>query len=114
MYGIGVDWRVVVVGGHTRNIGKTQLVCDLIAALPEAEWIAGKITQYGHGVCAQNGAECDCAPDDPTAPTVIRPDCSGTPEDTSKPWLGCGCGAARPVAPFAWTAALLLALLRRR
>ena len=64
MSGIGVDWRVVVVGGHTRNIGKTQLVCDLIAALPEAEWIAGKITQYGHGVCAQNGAECDCAPDE--------------------------------------------------
>jgi hypothetical protein len=57
-------WRVVVVGGHTRSIGKTQLVCDLIAALPEARWIAGKITQYGHGVCAQNGKDCDCAPDE--------------------------------------------------
>jgi len=57
-------WRVVVVGGHTRSIGKTQLVCDLIAALPEAQWIAGKITQYGHGVCAQNGKDCDCAPDE--------------------------------------------------
>jgi hypothetical protein len=55
-------WRVVVVGGHTRSIGKTQLVCDVIAAFPEASWIAGKITQYGHGVCAQNGANCDCAP----------------------------------------------------
>src|SRR5262249_40643715 len=39
-----------------------QLVCDLIAALPEMEWVAGKITQYGHGVCAQNGENCDCAP----------------------------------------------------
>ena len=58
------NWRVVVVGGHTRSIGKTQLACDLIAALPEAEWIAGKITQYGHGVCAQNGEDCDCAPDE--------------------------------------------------
>src|SRR5271154_2759449 len=57
-------WRVIVVGGHTRSIGKTQLVCDLIAALPEANWIAGKITQYGHGVCAQNGENCDCAPDE--------------------------------------------------
>lgn len=57
-------WRVVVVGGHTRSIGKTQLVCDLIAAFPEARWIAGKITQYGHGVCAQNGQDCDCAPDE--------------------------------------------------
>ena len=55
-------WRVIVVGGHTRSIGKTQLVCDVIAAFPDAHWIAGKITQYGHGVCAQNGENCDCAP----------------------------------------------------
>jgi hypothetical protein len=58
------DWRVIVVGGHTRSIGKTQLVCDLIAAFPAANWVAGKITQYGHGVCAQNGEDCDCAPDE--------------------------------------------------
>jgi len=57
-------WRVIVVGGHTRSIGKTQLVCDLIAAFPGANWVAGKITQYGHGVCAQNGEDCDCAPDE--------------------------------------------------
>jgi hypothetical protein len=54
--------RLIVVGGHTRSIGKTQLVCDLIAALPQANWLAGKITQYGHGVCATNGHDCDCAP----------------------------------------------------
>ncbi|MGC2527028.1 MAG: hypothetical protein WA639_04740 [Candidatus Acidiferrum sp.] len=58
------QWRVVVVGGHTRSIGKTQLVCDIISAFPQANWIAGKITQYGHGVCAQNGHDCDCAPDE--------------------------------------------------
>jgi hypothetical protein len=58
------QWRVIVVGGHTRSIGKTQLVCDVIAAFPQANWIAGKITQYGHGVCAQNGDNCDCAPDE--------------------------------------------------
>jgi hypothetical protein len=57
-------WRVVVVGGHTRSIGKTQLVCDLIRTFPNAQWIAGKITQYGHGICARNGHECDCAPDE--------------------------------------------------
>ena len=56
--------RLVVVGGHTRNIGKTALVCELIRALPEAAWVAGKITQYGHGVCAANGRDCDCAPDE--------------------------------------------------
>ena len=59
-----VHWRVIVVGGHTRSIGKTQLVCDVISAFRSANWIAGKITQYGHGVCAQNGANCDCAPDE--------------------------------------------------
>ena len=52
------------MGGHTRSIGKTQLVCDIISAFPRANWIAGKITQYGHGVCAQNGTSCDCAPDE--------------------------------------------------
>ncbi len=57
-------WRMIVVGGHTRSIGKTQLVCDVISAFPRANWIAGKITQYGHGVCAQNGENCDCAPDE--------------------------------------------------
>ena len=59
-----MPWKVIVVGGHTRSIGKTQLVCDLIAAFPNENWIAGKITQYGHGVCAQNGEDCDCAPDE--------------------------------------------------
>jgi len=57
-------WRLIVVGGHTRSIGKTQLVCDVISAFRPANWIAGKITQYGHGVCAQNGENCGCAPDE--------------------------------------------------
>lgn len=60
----GPLWRLIVVGGHTRSIGKTQLVCDVIGAFPHANWVAGKITQYGHGVCAQNGENCDCAPDE--------------------------------------------------
>ncbi len=58
--------RLIVVGGHTRSIGKTQLVCDIIARLPQAHWLAGKITQYGHGVCAQKGENCDCAPTEHT------------------------------------------------
>lgn len=57
-------WRVIVVGGHTRSIGKTQLVCDVIGAFAGAGWIAGKITQYGYGVCAQNGEDCACAPEE--------------------------------------------------
>lgn len=61
---IGKRWRVFVIGGHTRSIGKTQLVCDVIASFPEANWIAGKITQYGHGFCVKKGKHCDCAPDE--------------------------------------------------
>jgi len=60
----GTLWRLLVVGGHTRSIGKTQLVCDIISSFPKTEWIAGKLTQYGHGVCAQNGENCDCAPEE--------------------------------------------------
>ncbi len=51
---------IVVVGGHTRNIGKTSVVEGLIAALPELRWTAFKITQFGHGVCSANGEPCDC------------------------------------------------------
>ncbi len=53
---------IVVVGGHSRNIGKTSVVAGLIAALPMYEWTAFKITQFGHGRCSLNGEPCDCAP----------------------------------------------------
>lgn len=70
---------VVVVGGHTRNIGKTSVVAGLIAALPEFAWTAVKITQYGHGICSANGEECDCATADHTiAVSEERDRSSGT------------------------------------
>ena len=52
---------IVVVGGHSRSVGKTSVVAELISALRECDWTAVKITQYGHGVCSANGAPCDCA-----------------------------------------------------
>lgn len=55
---------VVVVGGHSRSVGKTSVVAGLIAALPEYQWLAVKITQYGHGICSNHGGPCDCAVDD--------------------------------------------------
>ena len=55
---------VIVVGGHSRSVGKTSVVAGLIAALPEMHWTAVKITQYGHGICSANGEPCDCATDD--------------------------------------------------
>ncbi len=52
---------IVVIGGHSRSVGKTSVVAGLISALRQYDWTAVKITQYGHGVCSANGAPCDCA-----------------------------------------------------
>jgi hypothetical protein len=52
---------LVVIGGHSRSVGKTSVVAGLISALREYHWTAVKITQYGHGVCSADGAPCDCA-----------------------------------------------------
>ena len=52
---------VIVVGGHSRSVGKTSVVAGLIQALPEFHWTALKITQYGHNICSANGEACDCA-----------------------------------------------------
>jgi molybdopterin-guanine dinucleotide biosynthesis protein len=50
-----------MVGGHTRNIGKTSVVEGIIRATQELNWTAAKITQFGHGVCSVNGEACGCA-----------------------------------------------------
>lgn len=55
---------IIVVGGHSRSVGKTSVVAGIIAALPEMRWTAVKVTQFGHGVCSANGEPCDCETDD--------------------------------------------------
>jgi hypothetical protein len=55
---------IIVIGGHSRSVGKTSVVAGLISALREFNWTAVKITQYGHGVCSANGEPCDCATGD--------------------------------------------------
>jgi len=52
---------LIVIGGHSRSVGKTSVVAGLISALSEFHWTAFKITQYGHGICSANGEACDCA-----------------------------------------------------
>ena len=68
---------LIVVGGHSRNIGKTSVVAGLIAALPEFHWTAMKITQYGHGICSANGKVCHCASADHTWAVTEERDRSG-------------------------------------
>ncbi|MBI1790074.1 MAG: hypothetical protein HYR60_21285 [Acidobacteria bacterium] len=52
---------LVVVGGHSRNIGKTSVMAGIIAALRERDWTAIKITQHGHGICSEVGEPCECS-----------------------------------------------------
>jgi molybdopterin-guanine dinucleotide biosynthesis protein len=56
---------VIVIGGHSRNVGKTSVVAGIVAALRDWNWTAVKVTQYGHGVCSNHGGPCTCAVDDP-------------------------------------------------
>ena len=74
---------LVVVGGHSRSVGKTSVVTGLISGLPEFEWTAVKITQYGHGVCSANGEACDCATADHSWAITEERDRSGE-SDTSR------------------------------
>jgi hypothetical protein len=72
-------------------VGKTSVVAGLISALPEFEWTAVKITQYGHGICSADGAACDCATGDHS--WAISEERNGSGEsDTSRFLLA---GAAR-------------------
>lgn len=84
---------VIVVGGQTRNIGKTSVVAALIAALPEFHWTAFKITQYGHGFCTADGKPCQCqTADSCVSVSAERDAASGT--DTAR-FLAAG--AARSI-----------------
>jgi len=74
---------VLVVGGHSRSVGKTSVVAGLIAALPEYHWTAFKVTQYGHGICSRSGKTCHCASDDHSWAISEEKDRSGK-SDTSR------------------------------
>jgi len=63
---------LIAVGGHSRNVGKTSVVCGIIAAIPEAKWQAIKITQHGHHVCSEHTVPCRCAPEDPSHPYALN------------------------------------------
>ena len=74
---------LVVIGGHSRSVGKTSVVAGLISTLPEFHWTAVKITQYGHGICSANGGACDCATADHSWAISEERDRSGE-TDTSR------------------------------
>ncbi|MGA8867139.1 MAG: hypothetical protein WB510_09230 [Candidatus Sulfotelmatobacter sp.] len=79
---------IVVIGGHSRSVGKTGVVAGLIAALRECDWTAVKITQYGHGICSSDGAPCDCATADHT--WAISEELSRSGESDTSRFLAAG------------------------
>jgi hypothetical protein len=83
---------IIVIGGHSRSVGKTSVVSGLIAALPEFDWTAAKITQHGHGICSANGEPCDCATPDHSWAISEERDRSGK-SDTSR-FLAAGAARA--------------------
>jgi hypothetical protein len=74
---------IIVIGGHSRSVGKTSVVAGVISALPEFRWTALKITQYGHGICSANGQACDCATGDHSWAISEQKDCTGD-SDTAR------------------------------
>lgn len=74
---------IVVVGGNSRNVGKTSVVAGLIARLPEFNWTAFKITQHGHGFLTADGSPDQCqTPDSCVSIAAERDDTGGS--DTSR------------------------------
>jgi hypothetical protein len=57
---------IVVIGGHSRDVGKTSVMASIIARLPGMHWTAFKVTQFGHGFCTADGEPCDCQTDEHT------------------------------------------------
>lgn len=68
---------IVVVGGHSRSVGKTSVVAAIIARLPQMHWTAFKITQFGHGFCTADGEPCDCQTDEHTVAVSEERDAAG-------------------------------------
>jgi len=76
---------IVVVGGHSRSVGKTSVVAGLITAIPERNWTAVKVTQFGHEICSNHGGPCNCAVDDPEHSFAINEERDRSGEsDTSR------------------------------
>jgi hypothetical protein len=59
---------LIVVGGSARGVGKTSVVCGLIARLPEYRWTAIKIAPHHHGSACGSGVSV-CVETDSAAAT---------------------------------------------
>ena len=47
---------IIAVGAHSRNVGKTSIICSILRAVPEARWTAVKVSGNRRGV--SDGFDC--------------------------------------------------------
>ena len=91
---------ILVVGGHSRNIGKTSVVTGLIQAVPEGHWTAVKITRHLHQI-GSDAARCD-APYALSRQTIADRTDSGrylAAGARRSYWLRTGTGDLKPALP---------------
>ena len=86
--------KSVVIGGNSREVGKTSLAASLIAATRELQWTAVKLTQFGHGICSRAGTPCDCAVENPACPYEITAETGDPPHTDSARMLAAGAANA--------------------
>ncbi len=86
--------KTVVVGGNSREVGKTSLAVSLIAAMRELDWTAVKLTQFGHGICSRDGTPCDCAVENPLCPYEISAETGADATSDSARMLAAGAAEA--------------------
>ena len=86
--------RSVVIGGNSREVGKTSLAASLIAATKELDWTAVKLTQFGHGICSRDGTPCGCAVEDPLCPYEISAETGERADTDSARMLAAGAAQA--------------------
>jgi hypothetical protein len=79
---------LIVVGGQSRNTGKTSLVEAIIRKFRKRQWTALKITQYGHGVCSNHDHHCGCEAD-PGEPYALTEEYEPGATDSAR-FLGAG------------------------
>ncbi len=104
----------VAIGGNSRSVGKTSLAVSIISALPEMEWTAVKVTQFGHGICSHNGEPCACAITSPNCPFQISLEDGSRPGSDTARMLEAGAAEALWVRVAMGQLGVALPALRER
>jgi hypothetical protein len=74
---------LVVVGGHSRKIGKTSVAAGLIRKLRGHRWTAVKITQSGQHACSGEACASGCEPA-PGEPFALSEEYEPGPTDSGR------------------------------